>query len=224
MDGAGIPEAEVERLEAMLEYERAAWASGHALVAGVDEAGRGPLAGPVVAAAAILPRDRLIAGLDDSKRLAPGAREALFEILCNDPDVRLGIGIASVEEVEAFNVYGATVRAMVSAVRALPVRPDFLLVDGMLLRGVSIPHLKLVKGDRLSASIAAGSIVAKVTRDRMMRELDARFAAYGFARHKGYSTPQHLAKLREHGPCPAHRKSFRPVRALLEEEPLWTTS
>lgn len=225
MDGAGIPEAELERLEAMLVYEQDAWASGRKMVAGVDEAGRGPLAGPVVAAAVILPRDRLIAGLDDSKRLTAPARERLFEMLEADPDVRIGVGVSSVEEIESLNILGATRRAMMAAVDALPVRPDFLLVDGMFIKGMTIPHRKIVKGDSLSASIAAASIVAKVTRDRIMRELDAQYGAYGFARHKGYGTKRHVEMLRKHGPCVVHRKNFAPVRELLEEgEPLWTTS
>ena len=225
MDGAGIPEAEVERLEAMLVCEREAWSSGRTLVAGVDEAGRGPLAGPVVAAAVILPRHRLIAGLDDSKKLTPAKREQLFDVLCGDPDVHIGVGVASVEEIEALNILGATRRAMTAAVENLPVRPDFLLVDGMFIKGMRLPHRKVVRGDRLSASIAAASIVAKVTRDRMMLELDGRYGAYGFARHKGYGTKHHREMLRRHGPCPAHRKAFAPVRQLLEEGvPLWTTS
>jgi len=225
MDAAGIPTKEVKRLEAMLECERAAWSSGRKLVAGVDEAGRGPLAGPVVAAAVILPRKRLIPGLNDSKKLAADVRERLFDLLQADPEVCVGVGAASVEEIEALNILGATRRAMTAAIEALPVRPDFLLVDGMFIKGMTIPHRKVVRGDVLSASIAAASIAAKVTRDRMMRELDAQYGAYGFARHKGYGTRLHLEMLARHGPCPAHRRSFAPVRELLEEgEPLWTTS
>jgi ribonuclease HII len=231
MGGAGIPKAEVKRLEAMLEHERAAWKGGRKRVAGVDEAGRGPLAGPVVAAAVILPRHRLIAGLDDSKRLRPSVRERLLETLRGDPDVQIGVGVSSVEEIETLNILGATRRAMTVAVEALPVRPDFLLVDGMFIRGMQILHSKIINGDRLSASVAAASIVAKVTRDRMMAELDARYGVYGFAKHKGYCTKQHVAMLRKHGPCPVHRRRFAPVRELIEArdmaregEPLWTTS
>ena len=226
MDGAGIPASEVERLEAMLVYERGAWADGRRCVAGVDEAGRGPLAGPVVAAAVVLPRERLIAGLDDSKRLTAGAREEIFDRLTADPEVLVGVGAGSVEEIEALNILGATWRAMVRAVEALPVRSDFLLVDGMFVKGLRLPHRKIIKGDRLSASIAAASIVAKVTRDRMMLELDGRYGAYGFARHKGYGTKLHVEMLKEHGPCPAHRKGFAPVKELLGEEggTLWATS
>jgi ribonuclease HII len=225
MDGAGIPAKEIERLEAMLVFEREAWASGRTRVAGVDEAGRGPLAGPVVAAAVILPKDRLIAGLDDSKKLSPAKRERLFAALFDDADTHIGVGVASVEEIEALNILGATRRAMRAAVEALPLRPDFLLVDGMFIKGMRVPHRKVIRGDRLSASIAAASIVAKVTRDRMMLELDGRYGAYGFARHKGYGTRHHCEMLRRHGPCPAHRKGFAPVRQLLEEEgALWMTS
>jgi len=225
MDGAGIPDCEAERLEAMLACEREAWASGRKRVAGVDEAGRGPLAGPVVAAAVILPTNRLIAGLDDSKKLSAARRDELFAVLDADPAVQIGVGAASVDEIEQLNILGATRRAMTAAIEALPVRPDFLLVDGMFIKGMRIPHRKVVRGDRLSASIAAASIVAKVTRDRIMAELDAEYGAYGFGRHKGYGTKHHVAMLRKHGPCPVHRKQFAPVRALLEEgEPLWTTS
>ena len=215
MDGAGIPEAEVRRLDAMLAYEREAWSRGRVVVAGVDEAGRGPLAGPVVAAAAVLPRGRLIAGLDDSKKLTPAKREALYETLCNDPQVHAGVGVVSVEEIETLNILGATRRAIRIAVEALPVRADFLLVDGMFIKGMTVPHRKIVKGDSLSVSIAAASIVAKVTRDRMMVELDAEYGAYGFAQHKGYGTRLHIERLKQHGPCPAHRKGFAPVKALL---------
>jgi ribonuclease HII len=231
MGGAGIPKAEINRLEAMLEHERAAWSSGHTKVAGIDEAGRGPLAGPVVAAAVILPTDRLIAGLDDSKRLTASTRERLFDVLAADVDVQVGVGCSSVEEIEQHNILGATRRAMTAAVEALPVRPDFLLVDGMFIKGMPIAHRKIIKGDRLSASIAAASIVAKVTRDRIMRELDETYGAYGFARHKGYCTKHHVEMLRKHGPCPAHRKRFAPVRQLIEARDgaregdlLWTTS
>jgi ribonuclease HII len=225
MDAVGIADAEVERLEAMLLYEREAWAEGRRCVAGVDEAGRGPLAGPVVAAAVVLPRERLIAGLDDSKKLTAAAREEVFGRLAADPDVLVGVGVGSVEEIESLNILGATRRAMRRAVEALPVRADFLLVDGMLIKGMRVPHRKIVRGDALSASIAAASIVAKVTRDRMMLELDGRYAAYGFARHKGYGTKHHVEMLRQHGPCPAHRRGFAPVRQLLEEGAgLWPTS
>ncbi|MBN1919306.1 MAG: ribonuclease HII [Verrucomicrobia bacterium] len=231
MDSAGIPDPEIERLEAMLVYEREAWAAGRRCVAGVDEAGRGPLAGPVVAAAVVLPRERLIAGIDDSKRLTAAAREAVFARLAADPEVRAGVGVCSVEEIEALNILGATWRAMIRAVEALPVQPDFLLVDGTFIKGMTLPHRRIVKGDRLSASIAAASIVAKVTRDRLMLELDGQYGAYGFARHKGYGTKHHVEMLRKHGPCPAHRKGFAPVKELLgareiprEGGTLWATS
>jgi ribonuclease HII len=225
MDGAGIADSEVERLEAMLVYEREAWHAGRRCVAGIDEAGRGPLAGPVVAAAAVLPRERLIAGLDDSKKLTVRVREEIFELLDADPEVHVGIGVCSVEEIEELNILGATRRAMTKAVEALPKRPDFLLVDGMFIKGMTIAHRKIVKGDSLSVSIAAASIVAKVTRDRIMLELDEQYTAYGFARHKGYGTKHHIEMLRTHGPCPAHRRGFAPVKDLLEEGAgLWQTS
>lgn len=191
-------------------YERAAWRSGLKHVAGVDEAGRGPLAGPVVAAAVILHPDRRIKGLDDSKLLTPARREILFEeILARASGV--GTAVVDPRTIDRVNILEATRLAMREALARLSPRPDLVLIDAIRLSGLTWPQRPLIRGDRRSASIAAGSIVAKVTRDRLMVEADHRFPEYGFGRHKGYPTPEHLAALRRHGPCPIHRRTFHGV-------------
>lgn len=197
-----------------LSFENAAWAHEHILVAGVDEAGRGPWAGPVVAGAVILNRDAIPDGLDDSKKLKEVQREALFEQLKNCS--RIGIGIADVERIDRDNILAATMWAMSEAVRNLSNEPDFALIDGNRLPQLSCPSEAVVKGDGRSLSIAAASIIAKVTRDRMMCELEEQYPGYGFAKHKGYGTAQHQKALAKLGPCPAHRTSFAPIRAALE--------
>ena len=194
-----------------LTRERALRARGFLLVAGVDEAGRGPLAGPVVAAAVVLPDGFELDGLKDSKKVAPARREKFFATITASTDVLWAAGQASVEEIDEINILRATHLAMARAVDALPQRPDHALVDGLPVRGLSVEHTALVGGDALSLSIAAASIIAKVTRDRLMVALDAAHPQYGFARHKGYGVREHLDALRKHGPCPAHRRTFAPV-------------
>lgn len=191
--------------------ERALRARGIFLVAGVDEAGRGPLAGPVVAAAVILPDDCALEGLDDSKKLTARKREHFHAILTARADIHLGIGQAEVAEIDKLNILRATHLAMARALEALPRKPGHALVDGLPVRGLPVPHTALVAGDTLSLSIAAASIMAKVTRDRLMTALDAEYPQYGFARHKGYGVREHLEALRSHGPSPVHRRSFQPV-------------
>ncbi len=191
--------------------ERALRARGFVLVAGVDEAGRGPLAGPVVAAAVILPEGFALDGLTDSKKIAPARREKFFTNITASVGVLWAVGKASAEEIDGINILRATHLAMARAVEALPQQPDHALVDGLPVRGLSVGHTALVGGDALSLSIAAASIIAKVTRDRLMVALDAAHPQYGFARHKGYGVRQHLDALRKHGPCPAHRRTFAPV-------------
>lgn len=205
----------------MLAFEQAAWKTGFSRVAGIDEAGRGPLAGPVVAAAVLIPPRRLHdphgaewAGLTDSKRLSPRMREYFFELLSNHPEVQMGIGVATVEEIDRINILRATHCAMRRAVEALPYAPDYLLVDGLPVPGLPARANAIVGGDRLSLSIAAASVAAKVTRDRQMVDIDMEFPDYGFARHKGYGTQAHLDALHRLGPTPHHRRSFRPVRQL----------
>jgi len=194
-----------------LSRERALRARGFSLVAGVDEAGRGPLAGPVIAAAVILPPDFALDGLNDSKKLTAKKRESFHAILTTRSEIHWAIGEASVGEIDTLNILRATHLAMARAVEALPTKPDHALVDGLPVRGLPVDHTALVSGDALSVTIAAASIIAKVTRDRLMVELDAQYPQYGFARHKGYGVREHLAALRHHGPCPVHRRSFEPV-------------
>lgn len=197
------------------EYESAWKAKGCRIIAGVDEAGRGPLAGGVVAAAVCFADGAVIPpGLDDSKKLTERNRELLFEELVSNDGVSYGIGIASAEEIDRINILKATHLAMARAVEALPVKVDVCLIDGLPVRGFAWEQESIVKGDGKSLSIAAASILAKVTRDRLMMELDREFPQYGFARHKGYGTREHLEALRAHGPCPQHRKSFGPVSQL----------
>ena len=189
------------------------FASGR--VAGVDEAGRGPLAGPVIAAAVILDPARPIEGLDDSKRLAPDTRERLAAAI-RARALAWAVGRAGVDEIDRHNVLQATLLAMARAVAALRPRPDYALVDGDRWPPLPCPGETVVGGDAREPAIAAASILAKTVRDAEMVALDRRFPGYGFAAHKGYATPAHLEALRRLGPCPAHRRSFAPVRALLE--------
>lgn len=199
--------SEPEKYMQMLAYEREAQAAGYRLLAGIDEAGRGPLAGPVVAAACILDPDRPVLGVNDSKKLSPAQRERLFKAI-TESAVCYGIGIVDPEAIDRINILQATMEAMRIAVRNLQVRPDLLLIDAVNLGGTGIPVRPIVRGDALSASIAAASILAKVTRDRMMDEHDAAYPGYGFCRHKGYGTPEHYEALRALGPSPIHRRTF----------------
>jgi ribonuclease HII len=190
--------------------DRAFRQRGYGLLAGLDEAGRGPLAGPVVAAAVVLSPQAEIRGLTDSKVLSPREREGLFEII-RAVALTLGVGTAEPEEIDRINILQATRRAMERAVEALDPRPHALLIDGKVGIVSHLPQFPIVKGDARSQSIAAASVVAKVTRDRIMAHVHERFPQYGFARHKGYGTPEHLEALRRHGCCPLHRRSFRGV-------------
>ena len=190
----------------MYEYERSL-AGDRTPYCGVDEAGRGPLAGPVCAAAVILPEGLVIPGLNDSKKLTAKRRDALYDIIC-DTAVAFGIAFATVDEIEALNIKGATYLAMERAIADMDPAPVLALVDGNDKNTLSIPAVKVVKGDSLCASIAAASVLAKVTRDRYMDDLDALYPQYGFAKHKGYGTAAHIAALKEYGPTPIHRRSF----------------
>ena len=191
-------------------YEAQAWRAGLALVAGLDEAGRGPLAGPVVAAAVVLTPDRRVKKLADSKLLSPERREELFgEITARA--VAVGVGIVGHETIDRVNILQATRLAMIEALRGLGMEPDLVITDFVKLPGLTCPQRNLVDGDRRCATVAAASIIAKVTRDRLMVEADKQFPDYGFARHKGYATADHLAALDRHGPCPLHRRTFSGV-------------
>ena len=189
------------------EYEDAKYAEGYTAVCGCDEAGRGPLCGPVVAAAVILPRDTVIEGLNDSKKLTEKKREALFDVI-KEQAVAYAIAEASPAEIDEINILNASMLAMRRAVAALAVKADFALIDGNCSRGFEIPTETVVKGDAKSASIAAASILAKVTRDRQCIELDAEYPEYGIAKHKGYPTKDHMDAVRRYGAAPIYRKRF----------------
>ena len=197
-----------------LSFERSARASGFTCIAGLDEAGRGPLAGPVVAAAVMLPEGLLIPGLTDSKRVTEQERERLFGVI-QGQSVCYGIGIVDERTIDEVNILQATVIAMERALGSLLPRPDYLLIDALTLPRISIPQNPLIRGDYRSHSIAAASILAKVTRDRLMLELHEKFPQYNFQKHKGYGTREHLSLLRKYGPCEAHRRSFQPVAEVL---------
>ena len=198
------------RREAGYRFERDAWRAGIGRVAGVDEAGRGPLAGPVVAAAVILHPGRPIKGLQDSKLLTPSRRAELFAQILEGA-MAVGVGGVEPETIDRINILEATRRAMLEAIVKLPFPPELVLTDAVRLVSLPCPQKNLIQGDRRSASIAAASIVAKVTRDRLMTEYDRQFPEYGFVRHKGYSTPAHRAALATHGPSPLHRRTFHGV-------------
>ena len=200
-------------------FERALWNDGVARVAGVDEAGRGPLAGPVVAAAVVLPPGWLHAGLpagldglNDSKQLTVAQRERFFAVLTASPEICFAIARIDADTIDAINILQATHRAMNEALAQLDPPPEHALVDGLRVKSLRFPQTPIVKGDARSYSIAAASVLAKVTRDRWMTEYDVQWPAYGFAGHKGYGTAKHLAALEQHGPCPIHRRSFAPLK------------
>ena len=190
-----------------LEFENARYAEGYTAICGCDEAGRGPLCGPVVAAAVILPRDTVIEGLNDSKKLSEKKREALFEVI-KEKALAYAIAEASPAEIDEINILNASMLAMRRAVEALPIKADFALIDGNCSRGFQIPTETVVKGDAKSASIAAASILAKVTRDRQCIELDKEYPEYNIAKHKGYPTKEHMDAVRKYGVAPIYRKSF----------------
>jgi ribonuclease HII len=201
------------RLGILLRVERSLWSAGVTNIAGVDEVGVGPLAGPVLAAAVILPQGVSLRGVDDSKTLSAALREDLAQKI-QAAALGVGIGIVEPEEIDRLNIYRAALEAMRQAVAALPVMPEHVLVDARRIPGLTMAQTPLIKGDSRSYSIAAASIVAKVTRDRIMRELDQLYPEYGFRDHMGYGTAQHLAAIDRYGPSPTHRRSFAPVREL----------
>jgi ribonuclease HII len=207
-----------------LSYECELWTKGIAPVAGVDEAGCGPLAGPVVAAAVAFPSDWLEAGLctklrglNDSKQLAEDEREKFFSVITSHPEIRFAIATVDVEIIDRINIRQAAWRAMNIALGQLAPPPQHVLVDGLKIRWLTYPQTALVQGDCKSYSIAAASVLAKVTRDRLMRDFDKLYPGYGFAEHKGYGTPQHYAAIKELGACPIHRRSFAPFRPVETE-------
>lgn len=206
-----------EAISALLQHEYALWNSGYKAIAGVDEAGRGPLAGPVVACACILPQGVIFEGVNDSKQLSALERKRLADLLTNNPDVHWAIGLVSAEKIDQINILRATLLAMQQALRALPARPDFVLVDGKDCPPTNLPKKAIIHGDALSQSIAAASIIAKVRRDEIMEEYHLRWPNYGFDQHKGYGTKAHLQAVQVYGLCPIHRKSFAPFKNQMTE-------
>lgn len=211
-------QAEEERLETMLLYEKELYDQGVELIAGIDEVGRGPLAGPVVAAAVILPKGCKIKGLNDSKKIPKRQHEAIYQAVM-DQAVSVGIGTMSTEVIDEVNIYEATKLAMIEALKQLDPKPQHLLIDAMSL-DVPIQQTSLIKGDANSLSIAAASIVAKVTRDQLMATYDQTYPGYGFTKNAGYGTKEHLAALDSHGITPIHRKSFEPIKSMMTQERL----
>lgn len=209
--------AEKERLIKLLAYEKNCWNDGFRIVAGVDEAGRGPLAGPVTIGAVILPdKPWFWAGLNDSKQVSAAKRDRLYEEI-RAQAMSFAVITVSAEEIDEINIYQAAKVGMERAIQALSITPQAVLADAMPLSLAGIKTISLIKGDALSASIAAASILAKVTRDRLMEKYDALYPEYGFAAHKGYGTKQHLDALYKYGPCPIHRRTFAPVKNILAE-------
>jgi ribonuclease HII len=211
-----------------LSHECELWRQGLTHVAGVDEAGCGPLAGPVMAAAVVFPRAwleaglcRKLRGLNDSKQLTPEQREKYFGVLTSHPEVRYAIASVDVEMIDRINIRQAAWRAMHIALEQLAPKAEHVLVDGLRIRWLPYQQTALVQGDAKSYSIAAASVLAKVTRDRLMVELEKQYPGYGFAEHKGYYTPRHLAAIQERGPCPIHRRSFFPFRPVETEMDLF---
>ena len=206
---------EDERLEGMLAYEKECYARGMELIAGVDEVGRGPLAGPVVAAAVILPKACKIPGLNDSKKIPKSKHKEIYEAVLQNA-IAIGIGIKDNHVIDQVNIYEATKLAMMEAIGQLEPQPQHLLIDAMKL-DLPIPQTSIIKGDANSLSIAAASIVAKVTRDQMMEEFDREYPGYDFAQNAGYGTAKHLAGLDKLGVTPIHRRSFEPVKSMCED-------
>ena len=198
-------EKEKLRMDEMLQYERKYSHLG--FLCGIDEAGRGPLAGPVVAGAVILPQEKKILYLNDSKKLSPAKREELYDVIM-DEAVAVGVGIVGPARIDEINILQATYEAMRQALGKLPVKPQLLLNDAVTIPGVDMPQVPIIKGDAKSASIAAASIIAKVTRDRLMQDYDKALPEYGFASNKGYGSAEHIAALKKYGPSPIHRRSF----------------
>ena len=212
-----------------LSEEMVLFSQGHSYIAGLDEAGRGCLAGPVVAAAVMLPLEvdsshlcTQLKGVNDSKQLSASTRERLYDVIFQHA-LSIGVGIGSVELIDDRNILQATKQAMRDAIASLSPPPQALLLDALLLKDIALPQRSIIKGDTISLSIAAASIIAKVTRDRMMVELHEHYPQYGFAQHKGYGTAMHLAALQEFGVTPLHRKSFAPVREQVEQLTLFPT-
>lgn len=215
-----LSQAEIERLQKMSLSEQRLKKEGFTRIAGVDEAGRGPLAGPVVAVACILPEETYFENLNDSKQLTPEQREELYSQIIACPDLMYGIGIMDVETIDSVNILQATFLAMRAAIESLEDQPDYALIDGSQIPLLEFPTEFVVGGDAKSISIAVASILAKVTRDRIMIENDAKYPQYGFKSNKGYATDFHMKAIYKFGPCLIHRKTFDPVKSILNPQPV----
>lgn len=200
----------------LLKYERELYKNNITLIAGVDEAGRGPLCGPVVAGAVILPKNYHLAGLNDSKKLSEKKREEFYKILQKEA-IAIGVGIVSSKEIDEINILEASRKAMYLAIEDLGITPEYILSDAMSLNDLDIPSRPIIHGDALSLSIAAGSVIAKVTRDHIMLEIDKEHPEYNIKKHKGYPTKEHLELLKKYGIFEEYRRSYKPVKQLLEE-------
>lgn len=199
----------------LLEYEKELYQNGIELIAGVDEVGRGPLIGPVVAAAVILPKNYELVGLNDSKKLSEKKRDKFYDVIMNDA-IAVGVGIISPEVIDEVNIYEASKLAMIDAINSLSVKPEHVLIDAMPL-DLEMPSTSIIKGDAKSLSIAAASVIAKVTRDRMMYELDSKYPEYGFSSHKGYPTKKHIEALEKYGLIDGYRKTYAPIKDMIKE-------
>lgn len=203
-----MKEKELERLKQLKDYEQKLYASGLKYIAGIDEAGRGPLAGPVVVGVAIMKPDSMIEGINDSKKISETKREKLYEKITEEA-IDWSVGIVDQREIDEINILNATKKALTIALSNLKVKPDRILVDALEhIDTLGIPYTSVIKGDAKIYSISAASILAKVTRDRIMKEYDEVYPEYGFSGHKGYGTAKHIQAIKEYGPCPLHRKSF----------------
>ena len=203
-----MKEKEEQRLEKLKEYENELQNKGFEYICGIDEAGRGPLAGPVVVASVIMPKDSIIEGINESKKVSEKKREKLYDLILEQA-ISYGVGIIGQDEIDDINILNATKKGLTNSLKELTQRPDLILVDALTnIDTLGIPYESIIKGDAKCYSISAASIIAKVTRDRIMREWDKIYPQYGFATHKGYGTSAHINAIKEYGPCPLHRKTF----------------
>ena len=199
---------EYERLTKLKEIEKSVYNEGYEFICGIDEAGRGPLAGPVVVASVIMPKDSMIEGVNDSKKVSEKKREKLYDLITTEA-ISYGVGIISQDEIDEINILNATKKGLTNSLKELSTKPDIILVDALReIDTLNIPYRSVIKGDAKIYSIACASIIAKVTRDRIIREWDKVYPQYGFASHKGYGTAKHIAAIKKYGLCPLHRKSF----------------
>ncbi len=217
-----LDQHELFRLQELTHYEEAAREKGFRTIIGIDEAGRGPLAGPVVAASCFFPPDIYVSGVNDSKQLTPSRRAAIYQELISNEHIQYHVAVVDHTVIDEINIYQATIRAMIEAVDGLDVTADYLLVDGLNLPHPTIPGEGIIKGDQKSQLIAAASIIAKETRDALMVEYHEKWPEYRFDRHKGYGTQIHREAIAKYGPCPIHRRSFEPVKSMVQDPTLET--